>query len=342
MDVDDPTTAAGNALPSTLHVEQLTLDQLPRLVGEQSVYRAANPAHYALVGKAPHAQRTYISRLNQVARLFSFNTYKDVPWQLLRYEHVKYIVQEFRKRQVAHTTINTTLAALRAVAKEAFNLRLLDGDDLARILNVKMEKGLRLPSGRHVPSGEILSLVQACERDPGPAGIRDIAIIGFMYICGLRRAEVAKLQLGDFDDTENTVRFIGKQNKERLCWPDSGTRDALYDWLDRRGTIEGPLFTPINKGGVIRLSNISDQAIYNMIQKRWKQAGVRPCSPHDFRRSFVTNLLENNTDILLTQRLAGHASPTTTMKYDRREDMEAQKVTEVLHLPYSRNNRTDI
>lgn len=312
---------------------------LPRLIGEINVYQASNPVHYTLVGRSPHGRRTYISRLNQVAHIFEFESYVDVPWALLRYEHVKYVVQELRLQKVAHTTMNTTLAALRAVAKEAFNLRQLTGDDLTRILNVKMEKGFRLPAGRHMPSGEILALVQACERDPSPAGIRDIAMIGLMYICGLRRAEVVKLQRGDFDTVENVIRFVGKQNKERQVWPDDGTRDALLDWMTHRGDIDGPFFNPVNKAGVIRHRGLTDQTVYNMIQKRWKQAGVRPCSPHDFRRSFVTNLLEHNTDVLLTQRLAGHSSPTTTMKYDRRKDHEARRATEVLHLPYSRGSR---
>jgi len=63
MDVDDPATKASTVLVSTVHVAQLTLDQLPRLVGEQSVYRAANPAHYALVGVNLHLNLTRVLHL---------------------------------------------------------------------------------------------------------------------------------------------------------------------------------------------------------------------------------------------------------------------------------------
>lgn len=322
--------------------ESLNPDTLPRLIGEQSVYSESNPAHYALVGKSEHSRRTYISRLNQVAQLFRFESYANVPWNLLRHDHVTYIVQVFRERNVAYTTINTTLTAVRAVAREAFNLRQLSGDDLTRILHVKLEKGSRLPTGRHIPASDISSLVRVCKDDEGPSGIRDIAIIGLMYVCGLRRAEIAKLVVSDFDQLDNSIKFTGRKNKERICWPDSGTRDALLDWFVESSAdlLDGdaPMFTPVRRSGKIFGRAITEQAIYNMVTKRWKQAGVRRCSPHDFRRSFVTNLLEENVDVLLTQRLAGHANPATTLRYDRRKEQEIKRASEVLHLPYVRKS----
>jgi len=317
----------------------LSIETLPNLIGKKTTYKHSSPAEYALVGKSENGRRSTVSRLNQFAKIFKFTDYQQVPWELLRYEHVKYVVQVLNDQKKAHTTINATLAALRLVAKEAFNLRQIPGDDLRRIMNVKMERGSRLPSGRHLPSGEILSIVQACERDKSPAGIRDIAIIGLMYICGLRRAEVAKLKVNDFDDEENEIRYIGKKNKERHVWPDSGTRAALLDWLDMRKASDGPLFTRVNKSGEISFMQISDQAVYNIVKKRWLQAGVRACTPHDFRRSFVTNLLANKTDVFLVQQLAGHDDPKTTMRYDMRDKDEARKAAEVLHLPYSSSKR---
>ncbi|MFK8029095.1 MAG: tyrosine-type recombinase/integrase [Gammaproteobacteria bacterium] len=317
------------------------IDTLPRLIGEQSVYIEANPAHYALAGKSEHGRRTYISRLNQVARLFSFNSYKEVPWNLLRFEHVNYMVQVFRSRGLAYTTINTTLAALRSVAREAFNLRQLSGDDLARILHLKFERGSKLPSGRHIPTRDISALVQVCENDEGTSGRRDIAIIGLMYVCGLRRTEISQLVLGDFDLENNSITVGSKSDKARVCWPDLGTRHALLDWFKQCNAAmldsQTPMFTPIRKSGKIVSRPMTDQSVYSMITKRWKQAGVRPCSPQDFRRSFVTNLLDKNVDVLLAQTLAGHSSPATTLRYDRRNEQVTKLLAEAQHLPYSSN-----
>ena len=227
---------------------------------------------------------------------------------------------------------------MRAVMQSAFMLRLLSGDDLARLNSVKMSPGSRLPAGRYVPNGEILALVQHCEQDSSPAGIRDIALIGLLCVCGLRRDEISRLTVDHYDRQDNSLKFIGKRNKEREAFPDAGTQAALLDWLRIRGDWDGPLFCPVLKSGRILFRGISDQAVYNMIEKRWRAANIQRCSPHDFRRSFVTNLLDANTDLLLTQELAGHASPLTTKRYDRRQAEAARRAAEVLHLPYSGKN----
>ena len=92
------------------------------------------------------------------------------------------------------------------------------------------------------------------------------------------------------------------------------------------------------KNGQLRYDNgrMSDQAIYDVTRRRALQAGVKKCSPHDFRRSFVAQLLRKDKDLLTVQRLAGHANPATTQLYDRRPMETDRLATEVLHLPYAR------
>lgn len=149
---------------------------------------------------------------------------------------------------------------------------------------------------------------------------------------------MASLNVESFDKDEGIIKVIGKGNKERLVFPDSGTRDAIDDWLDVRGHFDGPLLLAVLKNGQIRYDNgrMSDQAVYNVIKRRGQQAGVKKCSPHDFRRSFVTQLLRKDKDLLTVQRLAGHANPATTQRYDRRSMETDRLATEVLHLPYSK------
>ena len=113
---------------------------------------------------------------------------------------------------------------------------------------------------------------------------------------------------------------------------------ALADWLSARGKFDGPLLLAVRKSGTIDYKNgrLVDQTVYDVIKKRSKQARVAACSPHDFRRSFATELLRRDKDILTVQRLLGHASPKTTERYDRRQHEEDRRATEALHLPYSR------
>jgi integrase len=128
----------------------------------------------------------------------------------------------------------------------------------------------------------------------------------------------------------------GKRNKERLVYVVNGAAAALGDWLELRGDQPGALFQPINKGGVITSRRLSTQSIYNMLARRGQAAGIRDFSPHDLRRTMISHLLDAGADISTVQKLAGHASPTTTARYDRRPEAAKCKAAGLLHVPYMR------
>jgi site-specific recombinase XerD len=174
-----------------------------------------------------------------------------------------------------------------------------------------------------------------CENDPNPAGARDAAIIALAYSCGLRRAELATLDMADYDKENGSLVILGKRNKERTAYLVNGAKRAMADWLAIRGDEPGALFWPINKGGALAARRMTTQAIYNMMKKRAKMARVKTFSPHDLRRSFVSDLLEAGADIAIVAKMAGHRSVTTTARYDRRPEQAKQKAAKLLHVPYN-------
>ena len=306
-----------------------------------------NPALVYLASLAPSGRRTMRGKLESVCELLTGK--RDlglVPWHLLRYEHVAALRSRLEERGLAPASISATLYALRGVAKAAWNLELLSADDLGRIKNVAPVRGSRLPAGRSLSSGELSALLDACENGSHPikrerqqsnavSGVRDAALLAVLYTGGLRRSEVCDLQFDDYDAENGALKVRGKGNKERMVYLAGAATEALFDWLELRGEHGGALFQPVRKNGAVyKEGRLTDTAVYKALKKRSLQANVRSFSPHDLRRTFVGDLLERGADIVTVQQLAGHASVSTTARYDRRGEETKKRAAHKLHLPY--------
>lgn len=260
-----------------------------------------------------------------------------VPWHLIRFRHTN-ALRTLLTQRYAPATANKMLAALRGTLRAAVQLGLMSSDDYYKAANIPPVKGHRLPAGRSVTRGELAALTDACA-DGTVAGVRDAAVIALLYTCGLRRAELVELTIGDYDPTAATLRVRGKGNKWRLVPVSAGAEQALQDWLDIRGNEPGPLFYSIRKGGHLTKQGMTTQAVYNILKHRAEIANVQTLSPHDLRRSFVSDLLDAGADIAIVQQLAGHANMATTARYDRRPEAAKRKAVSLLHFPYTKRAR---
>ena len=296
-----------------------------------------NPAVVYLASlESAQSRRTMRGALDQAADLLASGaTVETFPWSRLRYAHVAALRSRLAETR-SYATVNKMLSAVRRVAKEAWRLGQVDAETYQRIADVGNVKGSTLPAGRAVSPEEIAALMNACAKDDTPAGVRDAAIFGVLYACGLRRAEVVMLSLIDYDPTTGALVVRGKRNKERIVYIINGAADALTDWIESRGDRPEALFLPIRRGGHIKPGRLSTQAVYHILTKRAEQAGIKGASPHDFRRTFVGDLLDAGADIATVQRLAGHANVQTTARYDRRPEAAKRKAAGLLHVPYRR------
>ena len=299
-----------------------------------------NPAIVYLAGLSEGSRRTMRQALNAIADLVSSGKANAVtlPWAALRFRHTAAIRAKLAD-SYAPATANKMLSALRGVLKAAWRLGQMDAEECQRAADVGSIKGETLPAGRSIAPGELAAMMDACTNDPTPAGARDGAIIALLYSCGLRRAELVALDLADYDAQAGVLKVRGKGNKERLAHVVAGAAAAVADWLAVRGgepSRPGALFLTIRKDGHVLGERLTTQAIYKMLAKRAKQAGVKELSPHDFRRTFVGDLLDAGADISTVQRMAGHANVTTTARYDRRPEETKRKAANLLHVPYRR------
>lgn len=314
--------------------EHLPLDQQPAavyLVGLGAGSRRAMGGALATI--AGILTGTQAERAGK--RIYRFDPLL-VNWAALRFQHTAAI----RARLVelyAPRTVNKMLSALRGALKAAWRLGQMSADDYHRASSVENVEIDTLPAGRDIAQGELAAIMLACA-DQAPVGIRDAAIIGILYVCGLRRSELVNLDLADHDPDGGSLHVRkAKRNKERVVYATNGAAEALGDWLAIRGDKPGPLFVPVLKGGHVRLGQrMTEQAVWKRVKYRAKQAGVKDLSPHDFRRTVAGDLLEAGADLVTVTKILGHSDPKTTARYDRRPEETKRKAAQKLHLPYYR------
>ena len=145
-------------------------------------------------------------------------------------------------------------------------------------------------------------------------GLRDKAILEVLYGCGLRVSEACGLRVSHVDFDKGFVRVVGKGDKERLVPAGEPALEALSAWLEVRPAPAPGCddFAFLNRFG----RPLSRVSVFKMVKDRAMLAGIRKeISPHTFRHSFATHLVENGADLRVVQEMLGHESVLTTEIY---------------------------
>ncbi len=171
---------------------------------------------------------------------------------------------------------------------------------------------------------EVSALIESVKRPGDPVSLRDYAILELLYSTGARVSEVIGINTADISITDSdqgeihTLKLHGKGGKERLVPLGSYAQRAVEDYLvrtrpqlaEKGATGEKGLF--LNSRG----ARISRQSAWQMVLRAAKSVGLEGnVSPHVFRHSFATHLLDGGADIRVVQELLGHSSVTTTQIY---------------------------
>lgn len=300
-----------------------------------------NPALVYLAGLGVGSRRTMAQALDRIAEIATGGRVdaQGLPWHTLRFQHTG-AIRAALMGEYSPATVNKMLSALRGVLKTAWRLGLMSAEEQTRAVDLD-PVGIARPdqaAGRALTPGELMGLLKVCQKDGTAAGARDAAILGLLYACGLRRSEVVKLDVSDYDPTTFvlTVR-ASKRGKTRVVPIENGAKAALQDWLHLRGDAPGPLFVRILKNGEPRPEHrLTAQGVYDILNRRGGEAGVDSFTPHDLRRTFAGDLLDAGVDLATVQKMMGHSNPATTASYDRRGERAKRAAASKLHLPYKR------
>ncbi len=294
-----------------------------------------NPLTLYLTRLAPSSQLTMRYVLQDAADRLGLDEVNldDIDWHLLQPEQVIALVAALREDGYAPNTSSLYVNAVRGVMNEAWRMSLVSQEHLLKMRSVKAASGTRLGQGRNLRRTLIREMMEVCAADPRPQGLRDAAVIGLLYGSGMRKSESVNLDLAQIDFEQRSLRVIGKGNKELVKYAPDWAFAKLQAWLEfRRGQLkEGEeddtfLFNRIRRGSHITRERITKHAIYYIARQRGDQVGVK-IMPHDFRRSFITRVIEEH-DLSIAQKLAHHTNIQTTASYDVRDDNERRRAVD--------------
>ena len=172
--------------------------------------------------------------------------------------------------------------------------------------------------GRYLPDvlsvEEVTAIIDSVDTGSW-TGLRDKAILETLYGCGLRVSEAVGLKISGLYFTDGFIRIVGKGNKERIVPAGDMAVEALKNYLEVRphpADAESDDLVFLNRFG----KSLSRVSMFKMIKTQALLADIRKeISPHTFRHSFATHLIENGADLRVVQEMLGHESVVTTEIY---------------------------
>jgi integrase/recombinase XerC len=303
---------------------------------EKSLFQRDLIADLLADKRSENTKRAYEKDLNDFFMVITgsgatpqlINQFLNLP----RFDAVKVGLQykaNMMDRGLTEATINRRLAAVRSLVKYAKMIGLCEWD-LSDIQGEKI-KSYRDTSGVTVP--QMASMLHVPNRET-VKGKRDYAMLRVFWELALRRGEVAKINIEDFDPETCTIKILGKgkgTQKESMTITEK-TRDAVLEWMDTRNDVKplDALFVAVDRA--YSGNRLTGEGIAKFVKAMAKEAGItKKMSPHRLRHSSITAALEaTNGNVAMVQKLSRHAKIETVMVYEDRRVNQQKQVTDLL------------
>jgi len=280
---------------------------------------------------SPNTLEAYLS---DVSKLLSFLNDEGIAIQQVTLDNLHTFAAGLRDLGIAPRSQIRIISGI----KSFFKFLLID-----EYIPVDPSEFLESPKiGRHLPdvlTVEEIDRIVKCIDLSQPEGHRNKAMIETMYSCGLRVSELCGLKMNDLYMEEGFLRVTGKGSKQRLV-PISPTAikeittylDGTRRHIDIKPGYESFLFLSIRRG-----KPISRVMVFDIVKKLVQEAGVnKSVSPHTFRHSFATHLLEGGANLRAIQCMLGHEKIATTEIYTH---IDRNRLREEIELHHPRNSK---
>jgi integrase/recombinase XerD len=258
------------------------------------------------------------------------------PARASREEVVKYLVS-LNKKSLSSSSIARKLSSLRSFHRFCQAEGFADGNPTENISQLRL--GRKLPKVLHY--FEVEKVIEAAET-ARKSGIRDRAMMELLYGAGLRVSELVGLKLTDLRFDQGYITCRGKGSKERVI----PVGDQAVGWVNRYLAESRLLLIKGGDHGVLFVNNrgrpLSRQGFWDILKRLLKRAGLDgKASPHTFRHSFATHLLEGGADLRAVQEMLGHADISTTQIYTHVDREYLKEVHRTFHPRASGKTRAD-
>ncbi len=259
---------------------------------------------------SPHTVEAYRNDLESFANFMKSELDQDDVVNT-NYAQIRSWIVHLVDREVSNRSINRKVSALNSFYKFLLKTEQISSNPLAKHKALKTEKKIQIPFSEK----EISIVLDELNFDDTFEGVRDRLIIEMFYGTGMRRAELVELKIDDVDLAAQTIKVLGKRNKERLIPIIPSLEVTISNYLSRRAELE-----IINESSTFFLTGkgnkIYETLVYRVINDYFSIASHKvKKSPHILRHSFATHLLNQGADLNAVKELLGHSSLAATQVY---------------------------
>ena len=278
---------------------------------------------YLLLEKnySPHTVNAY---LNDIVFFQSFlqKEFEQDTLNEVNYSQIRSWIVSLVDDGISNTSVNRKVSSLKSFYRFLLKTKQIEASPLLKHKALKTPKNLQIPFSEK----ELDAVLNRIEYPKGFEGVRDKLIIDLLYTTGIRRTELIHLKVSNVNNATNTLKVLGKRNKERILPILPIISQQITSYFSERANLEQikdeDYFFLTIKG-----VKMSDSLVYRLINDYFSIVSEKvKKSPHILRHTFATHLLNNGADINSVKELLGHSSLASTQVYTHSSLSELKKV----------------
>ena len=275
---------------------------------------------------SPHTVTAYLNDIG-FFKGFILSEFDQENIQEVNYSQIRSWIVSLVEASISNASVNRKISSLKSYYKFLMKIKQIESSPLLKHKALKTAKILQIPFSEK----ELKEVLNQMHYSEGFEGVRDKLIIDLFYTTGIRRTELIHLKIIDIDQSNYTIKVLGKRNKERILPLLPIVLNQLQIYLSERAYLE-----KITEREYLFLTlkgvKLNDTLVYRLINDYFSKVSEKvKKSPHILRHTFATHLLNNGADLNSVKELLGHSSLASTQIYTHTSLSQLKKVYKDAH-----------